>query len=211
MRITKYAHACLVVEEQGKKLVLDPGGLTPDFGELAGIVAVVVTHQHYDHFNAEHLQAIIAANPDVRIFMPEDAQAQFNDRHVQAVRPSQQAAVGPFTLRFFGGQHAVVHSSLAMPENVGVLVNDTLYYPGDSLAPPQQPPKILALPTSAPWLKIGESIDYLLAVKPVQCFSTHDAILSDAGHQLVQKTMSNICQQHGIAYKHLMAGQSLDV
>ena len=35
------------------------------------------------------------------------------------------------------GEHAVIHSSIPVIDNVGVLVNDTVYYPGDSLFVPE--------------------------------------------------------------------------
>jgi L-ascorbate metabolism protein UlaG (beta-lactamase superfamily) len=34
MKLTKYTHACIVLEEQGEKLVIDPGGFTPEFGDV---------------------------------------------------------------------------------------------------------------------------------------------------------------------------------
>jgi probable F420-dependent oxidoreductase len=78
--------------------------------------------------------------------------------------------VGDFTLRFFGGTHAVIHSSIPTIENVGVLVNEELYYPGDSYAVPEGiEVDTLAAPLGAPWLKIGEAMDYVLAVK--DCFT----------------------------------------
>lgn len=30
MRLTKYGHSCVVLEKDGRRIVLDPGGLTPE-------------------------------------------------------------------------------------------------------------------------------------------------------------------------------------
>lgn len=68
MKLTKYGHACVVLEEQGKRLIIDPGELTHEFGNPQNTVAVVVTHVHFDHLNRENLQKIIEANPDVKVY-----------------------------------------------------------------------------------------------------------------------------------------------
>jgi L-ascorbate metabolism protein UlaG (beta-lactamase superfamily) len=59
VKITKYEHACLVVEEAGETLVIDPGVLAK-LPELTNVVAVVVTHIHPDHLHMPNLLAIAA-------------------------------------------------------------------------------------------------------------------------------------------------------
>ena len=54
-------------------------------------------------------------------------------------------------------------------------MTDTLYYPGDSYAVPTgRAVPLLAAPVGAPWLKIGEAMDFVLAVRPARAFGTHD-------------------------------------
>jgi glyoxylase-like metal-dependent hydrolase (beta-lactamase superfamily II) len=210
MQITKYEHACVVIQEDGKKLVIDPGNMTTTFGQLEAIVAVVVTHQHGDHFDKNHLEAIIQANPDVQIFMPHDAAAQWNDPHVTPVTGGEEKLVHPFTLKFYGELHALHHESLPRPENVGVLVNDTLYHPGDSFTLPETEVPVLALPGSAPWLKVGEAIDFLTAVHPGKCFIIHDAVLSEKGRAIHVSILSQTAEKAGTAFANLLPGDSLE-
>jgi hypothetical protein len=92
-----------------------------------------------------------------------------------------------------------------------VLVNQTLYYPGDSFTLPEGiTPPVLAVPTSGPWLKPGESIDFVLAVKPKLAFATHDFHASDAGSQLVNSLLVATCQSVGTVFKNLAVGESLN-
>src|SRR5262245_21363416 len=150
MKLTKYEHACVVLEEQGKKLVVDPGGFTKEFGGVDNIVAVVVTHKHADHFNPEHLETILATNPDATIFTPDDLAEQFKKPGVKAVKAGDEATRGPFRLHCGGEMHVLIHNSLPCPQNTSLLVNDSFYYPGDSYTMPDKPVEVLAVPANAP-------------------------------------------------------------
>ncbi len=61
MRLTKLEHACVRLEKNGTTVVVDPGTWT-DPGVLDGAAAVLVTHEHADHLNADALRAALTAN-----------------------------------------------------------------------------------------------------------------------------------------------------
>ena len=54
MRITKFGHACIRLEHDGKVVVVDPGMFT-DPEAVDGADAVVITHEHPDHYLPDHL------------------------------------------------------------------------------------------------------------------------------------------------------------
>ena len=56
MRITKLGHACVRIEHDGTTVVIDPGVFT-DPSAVDGVDAVLVTHEHPDHYLAAHLEA----------------------------------------------------------------------------------------------------------------------------------------------------------
>ena len=185
MILTKYEHACFTLEKDGKVLVVDPGGWTTDLPALDNVAAVVVTHDHPDHFDVNALGAIIGRNPDAVIYAHETITRQFGDTlPAIAVIAGEGIEAGPFRLEFHGGEHAVIHPDMPRAINLGVMINGTLYYPGDSFAQPGVPVEWLALPITAPWLKISEVVDFVRGVKPVHAFPTHDAIASPAGKRL---------------------------
>ncbi len=68
MRVTKEEHACLLVENEGKTLVVDPGSFTTALVGLTDVVAIVITHEHADHWTDDQLNRILEQNPDARIF-----------------------------------------------------------------------------------------------------------------------------------------------
>lgn len=209
MTLTKYEHACLVLEETSVKLVIDPGRFSPSLPNLDNVIAIVITHVHTDHIDEPKVKQIITDNPDVKIFSTKEVADTFHNLDIVVVEPGSMHQIGPFTLAFFGGEHAIIHPSFPVTQNVGVLINSTLYYPGDSFALPGRPIKTLAAPAAAPWLKVSEAMDFLSEVKPELAFPTHDAILSDEGKQVFDSMLEPFAKTAGTTYQRLRIGQSI--
>lgn len=212
MRLTKNEHAALLLEEAGRSLIIDPGSLSSPFPDLTGVVAVVLTHEHPDHWTPEQLDRIRKSSPGVPIYGPEGVAIAASDYDITVVQPGDTVEIEPFTLRFFGGKHEIIHSSIPQIQNVGVLVNDSLYYPGDSYAVPEGVDvKVLAAPLGAPWLKIADAIDFVLAVAPRRAFGTHDMTLSVVGRDMHRARLNWATAQGGGEFVALEPGESLDV
>ncbi len=204
MKLTKYEHACFTVEKEGKLLVVDPGVFTSDLPALDSVVAIVITHEHPDHFDMTALSALVARNPDAMIYAHGDIiRTIANALPSTAVDIGEVTEIGPFKLEFFGGRHAIIHPDMPVVANLAVMVNDSLYYPGDSFTLPNRPVDTLALPTAAPWLKMSEAFDFLIAVKPRLAFPTHDAIASDTGKGLADRMTPPFADKVGASYQRI--------
>ena len=211
MKITKREHSCQVIETGGAALVIDPGAFTLPLDDLTGVVAIVITHEHEDHWTPAHLDAIREMNPDARIFGPAGVAAAAAEYPVEVVSPGDTVEVDPFTLTFFGGKHAVIHESIPVIDNVGVLINGSVYYAGDSYAVPGVPVDVLAAPIGAPWLKIGEAMDYVAAVKPSRVYPVHESTLSKIGRTMANARLESVVAQWDGEYIALEPGETLDV
>lgn len=212
MRVTKYEHAALRIDHGGQTLLIDPGSFTAPLDDLDRVTGVVITHEHPDHWNDEHLSRIRAAAPDAPVYSTEGVALAAQRHRVIAVDPGETVSAGAFRLRFFGGEHAVIHSSLPRIRNLGVLINDTLYYPGDSYAVPDGiTVDTLAAPLGAPWLKIGDAMDFVLAVAPRRSFGTHDMTLSDIGRRMHRERLKWATEQHSGRFFELDPGDSLEL
>ena len=211
MKLTKLEHAALVLEASGQKLFIDPGSFTTALTETANASAIVITHEHPDHWTPEQLNRVIAMNPGVPIYGPAGVAQAAGDIDVTVVAEGDTVEAGPFTLRFFGHKHAVIHSSIPIVDNVGVLINNTIFYPGDSYTVPPVAVDLLAIPSSAPWLKIGEAMDYLLEVKPKRGFPTHEMVNSAAGKSMANQRFASILEASGGQYFPLEPGDSLEL
>lgn len=212
MRLTKHEHATLRLDESGDTLIIDPGTFTTPLDALTGVVGVVLTHEHPDHWTPEQLDRILRDAPGIPIYAPAGVAAATDDHEITVVSPGDAVTAGRFTMRFFGGDHAVIHSSLPRVQNVGVLVNDQLYYPGDSYAVPEGVEvDTLAAPLGAPWLKIGEAMDFVLAVRPRRAFGVHDMTLSVIGRNMHRQRLQWATEQHGGEFFELDPGDTLDL
>jgi L-ascorbate metabolism protein UlaG (beta-lactamase superfamily) len=215
MKITKHGHACLESLEGGQRILIDPGFYTEPMGQITDVLAVVITHKHDDHCHEQQLREILATNPTAQIFGTDEVKARLAESmpeaEVTAVHHGDFYPVGGFTLEFFGDMHQEIHRSIPLIQNCGVMVNGKLYYPGDSYTQPDRPVEVLACPASAPWLKIGDVMDFVDAVKPARSFATHNALLSDLGHDLNNGRIKLVTEQNGGSFEYLRVGDSLEI
>ncbi|MEU1278614.1 MBL fold metallo-hydrolase [Streptomyces sp. NPDC005805] len=189
MRIVKKTHSCVRLEKDGRVLVIDPGGFS-ERDAAAGADALLVTHEHPDHFDEGRLRAALEANPDARLWtlrsVAEQLAPAFPGR-VHTVGHGDAFEAAGFEVRVHGELHAVIHPDIPRVTNVGYLVDGSLFHPGDALTVPDQPVDTLLLPVHAPWNKISEVIDYVREVKPRRAIDIHDALLTDLARPIYDR------------------------
>ncbi|MFB6440281.1 MBL fold metallo-hydrolase [Streptomyces sp. NPDC056411] len=198
MRITKYTHACVRLEHEGRVLVIDPG-IWSEPAALTGADAVLVTHEHADHIDVLRLAGL-----GVPVHAP--AEAHIPGLEVIGVSSGTEFTAGGFRVRATGGRHAPVHGGRPDCANLGYLVDEAVYHPGDSLHVPGQPIETLLVPVQGSWLKTAEAIDFVRAIGPRRAFAIHDAQLNDRGLRSVNGWLAEATHS---GYRHLRPGESL--
>jgi L-ascorbate metabolism protein UlaG (beta-lactamase superfamily) len=208
MRLTKLGHSCLLVEEGGARLLLDPGTLSGGFEELEGLTAVLFTHQHADHLDQTRLRGLLDRNPRARVISDQGSAEPLGQAgvEVEVVADGQELDVGGVGVRVAGRDHAVIHPDIPVVPNVGYLVGGRLFHPGDAFTEPGQPVEVLAVPAAAPWLKLSEPIDYLRAVRPKVAVPVHDLLLSDAGRSIHYRQLEQLGAKGGASLRSLDDG-----
>ena len=212
MQLTKFTHACVRVEDGDRALVLDPGTFSEVDEALDGVDAVLVTHEHADHVDVDRLLAAARGRSSLRVWAPSslaDALAPLGDQ-LTTVGPGESFEAGGLAVRTFGGQHAVVHPSIPVIANVGYLVGAKVFHPGDSFTVPDVAVDTLLLPVSAPWCKVAEVVDYLVAVRPRQATQVHDVVLSDPGRNLTFGLATSFAERYGVAFRALATRGQLE-
>ena len=194
MRLTKFGHSCLLVEEQDTRMLLDPGMLSDGFEELQGLTAVLYTHQHADHLDPERVRALLDRNPGAWVVCDEGSADALHDAgaEVEVVHDGAELDIGGVEVRVFGRDHAVIHPDIPVIPNVGYLVAGRLFHPGDAFTLPDQPVEVLAVPTAAPWLKASEAIDYLRELHPSVAVPVHEKLLSAIGTTLYYRQLEQL-------------------
>jgi L-ascorbate metabolism protein UlaG (beta-lactamase superfamily) len=207
MKITKYEHSCVVIEDAGKQVVIDPGAYADSYVPSDKIEAVVVTHIHGDHFNIDKLLSIAKLNPNASFYGPAQVAAEAGQVNMETAEAGQSHKTETFSLDFFGGSHELYEGF----ENLGLMVNQLFFHPGDSYTAPDKPVRILGLPAAAPWLRVPDTIEYLKRVKPEIAIPIHNAVLSNIGESIHYRLMSEAAASINTKWTVLRPGESLEL
>lgn len=208
MRLIKYTHACVRIEADAAVLVIDPGAFT-ERAALDGVDAVLITHEHFDHLNVEALADELGKRPAVKVFTHAAVVDKLDALAgaVTTVASGDEFEAAGFKVRAYGGWHAEIHPDVPRVPNLGFLVDEMLYHPGDSFdVPTGATVDTLFVPVSGPWLKISESVEFVRAVAPRRAYALHDALLSEAGYKVTDANMSRLS---GTEYARLAPGSAV--
>ncbi|MFI7461324.1 MBL fold metallo-hydrolase [Nonomuraea sp. NPDC049646] len=212
MRLTKFGHACVRVEKDGRRLVVDPGGLTEPQA-LEGADAILVTHEHFDHFSEETLRRAAGSDPALRIWTNASVARRLDGlgARVTAVGEGEVFTAAGFEVRVYGTWHALIHPDIPRVGNIGFLLDGALFHPGDALTVPDSTVDTLLLPVHGPWSTTGQLIDYVRAVAPRQSYAVHDGALNDAGTAMVGGFLGGSAPGSGSRYDRLTVGASVEI
>ncbi|HTZ94531.1 MAG TPA: MBL fold metallo-hydrolase [Streptosporangiaceae bacterium] len=210
MLLTKLGHACVRLEKDGARLLIDPGiWAGPD--ALLDAAAVLVTHEHVDHVDDAAVRGALSADADLQLWASEAVAQQFSEfgDRVHAVHHGDALSIAGFEVHVYGAEHARVDSAIPVVPNTGFLVDGAVFHPGDSFTVPEQPVRTLLVPVSGPWLKFSDVADYLRAVSPERGYWIHDALLNDKAANLWQNLLGLVPAASGPA-TYLVPGTSVD-
>lgn len=218
MKLTKYTHACVRLEKNGRILVVDPGSYSESAEALAGAHALLVTHEHGDHLDVPAVVDELQQNRELAVFAPAGVADTLRGKapeaasRISSVEPGSSFEAAGFEVRSFGGQHALIHPQIPLVANIGYLLDDNVYHPGDSFVVPDGVSiQTLLVPLHAPWSKASEVVDFVIAVRAPRAFQIHDGLLNDIGLNIVEGHVRRLGAKYGTEYRHLSAGESVEL
>lgn len=212
MKITKFGHACLLVEMPApvnRTALFDPGSFSPvPVDNLEYLDDIVITHNHGDHMDIELIKKLVAKFPDVRITATPEAVEQLKGEGIQA------SSDAPDGITFFDSPHEVIRPFFDSdpPQEIGVHYLDKLSHPGDSHSF-SETKEILALPVQAPWGSANDAVKLGLELKPTYIIPIHDWHWSDAAKKASYASMEKVFDAAGITFISPVDGEpfTLDI
>lgn len=199
------------IESGGATVVVDPGGWS-ERESVAGATAVLVTHEHPDHLDTDHLRACAAPVYTIAAVASQIAdQAPDVAERVTVVAPGDVLDLGvPVTV--VGEKHAVIHPELPHFDNSGYLLEvegRRLFHPGDAVTERPDGVDLLFLPVHAPWSKVSEVVEYGRSVGAPLSVAIHDGLLNERGLALAQRQLSGMLGEREQEYLRLEPGSDV--
>ncbi len=212
MKLTKMGHSCVRLEKDGRTLSIDPGSYS-EMDAAVGSDAVLITHEHADHLDRDRLAAAIAARPGVEVWTTGSVADAIDGLGATVHRVGHEDAftAAGFDVKAVGELHAVMHPDLPVLTNVGFLVDDAVFHPGDAFTVPGVPVRVLLAPISAPFMRLADAIDYIREVAPEQAYGTHDGMLNEQGVGLLDRMLGGGAVDLGAPYERLLPGDAREI
>ncbi|BAS09730.1 hypothetical protein AHiyo4_31520 [Arthrobacter sp. Hiyo4] len=96
--------------------------------------------------------------------------------------------------------------------NIGYLVDGNVYHPGDSfIIPDGLSVQTLLVPIHAPWSKVSEVVDFVIAVRAPRAFQIHDGLLNETGLKVAESHVARLGRKYGTEYTRLAPRESVEV
>lgn len=208
MRVTKFLHSCLLVEDQGKTFLFDPGNFTDeanvlDLNKISNIDYILITHEHADHMFPSLIKKVLEKFPELIIITNNSATAVLENEGITASTETPdfiQTEIIPHE-KIFGGE---------VPQNLKFTVNNLLTHPGDSFAF-DQTTKVLALPLQAPWGNVTQAAELGVKLKPEIVLPIHDWHWKDEVRVSIYKRLEDFFNKQGIKFIPLETGISIEL
>lgn len=208
MRITKFGHCCLLIEEKELRILTDPGNYNT-IPDVKNIDVILLTHEHQDHTHIESIKDIITANPKAVIYTHLGVGKLLHEANIFyiLINDGEEIQVKGVSIFSLGAEHACIYHGLPSVQNTGFYIAKKLFYPGDAFYNLNRPVEVLALPVAGPWMKLEEAINYAKELKPKVVFPVHDGMLRQE-HQLAptRRIPKMMLEPLGIEYRDMIEG-----
>jgi len=182
MKITKFGHSCLLVEEGEARILFDPGNYTSNQNDVQNVDAILITHEHPDHMDTDGIKTILGNNQDAKIYTNAGVGAKLKEVSIEfeLLEDGQSIEVKGVLIEGFGSKHAHIHDDFTILINTGYRIAKKFFYGGDSVDNVVEC-EVLAYTACAPWLKVEWAVENAKKIKPKVCFPVHDAFLGTPG------------------------------
>ncbi len=135
MKVTKYPQSCLIVELDGKRLIIDPGSFVADkykASDLLPVDGVLITHEHADHVVPEFLKSMVG-DSSVPVIANKSTANLLGDIVTKVINDGEEITVAGFKITARELPHVDMVDGTPGPQNTGYVIYDAFFHPGDGV------------------------------------------------------------------------------
>lgn len=182
MQLTWVNHSCYRVVNDGFVIVVDPGLVAPTT-VLDDADAVLVTHEHGDHFQRDLIAARVAARPDLPVYTNKSVGALLagSGAKVHVVGHGDAFTLGGVRIQVHGEWHAPIAPDVTRVRNVGFQFASKFFHPGDAYTDPHEHIGVMSVPEFGLFTQLGNAVQFIQRVQPGMAIPCHDTGLDAQG------------------------------
>jgi len=172
MKVTRYFQSCLLIEDKGARILIDPSGQEKDrLSEFGKLDAVFYTHEHGDHFDAGMAQDFVEQG--VAPVYANASTAKLIEASKTEVKDGQEYDINGLKVKAIELPHCLMVDGSTSVQNTGYLVDGKLFHPGDGAELEGLSVDTLAVPISGPDISLKDAYAFTMQVKAKQVIPIH--------------------------------------
>lgn len=204
MKISKHIHSCLLIEHDGKRILIDPGNYTYeqkalDVSKINTLDYLLITHEHPDHMYIPFVKELVGKFPSLKII---------SNSSIQKILTQEGLTVSIENDELVRLEPALHDKPLTfpIPQNVAFTIGNKLTHPGDS-STFTKTAEILALPMQTSLVNIVGMLDKAIELKPKAVIPIHDFHWKDSSRLVYYDHAKRILKENGIKFIPLETGR----
>lgn len=167
MKVKKFPQSHLVLEKNGKTLIIDPGYITFEKGfevkDFQGADVYLITHQHEDHLGPETIKEVVGekvvlGNSDVVKKLQE-----IGVTHAKELKNLEEIEFEGFKIKAVDLPH-FQKEGIIMPPNTGFLIDTVFFHPGDGDKAPEINSPNAAVPIGGATITYDTALEFIKGI-----------------------------------------------
>ena len=223
MKITKYNQSCLLVETNGKRILIDSGkfGYTDDKlkNEWINIDIILITHKHSDHCYKEIIDEIIKRD-NSKLYITQEIQSAHHFDRYNIVKENDTFNIDDIQIEVVHAVHGYLTGMRErggeILENVGYIINDgrtKLYTTSDTINfYNDYKCDVICMPFNGNGLTMGiiDGLDFASAIKPKLLLPVHMEHPNPIMNPDINTLIREVGEKH-LNYKILKVGEFVEI
>lgn len=203
MKVTRYFQSCLLIEDNGVRILIDPCGQDKDVEKFGELNAVFYTHEHMDHFDADTAKQFAAAG--TALYANASTAKQIDGRKTE-VSDGQELEIKGLKVKAMELPHCLMVDGSTSVQNTGYLINGRLFHPGDGKELAGLKAEILAVPLNGPDISAHDAFVFGKQSGANQLIPIHYDFMGGN-----PDFFASTAEQHGMKTHCLKQGQSVEL